>query len=671
MTIASPQPPASQSVSLPPSPTNEPADSAAPLICSGRRAGSACADGVVDGLANALEADFALTSHSCSSSAHTRRAPEQSGSQGSMEQLRNTHASQLNQESSVRKATNSSSKWLPRCKRTKETQGLIRENQFLIGMNLGNVNVIPFRRASTLYSHSPAELKDILTDSIHSLAAAGGNSLRVWLHSAGVTKNHFNLQMELSILPSRPMLLSDEPGLVTGLELEAVEDLKWLLAYCWSQSIKVLLTLWSHDLMAVRKLNPPENRDRVMHLITNKSASEAYIENALVPLVTYLRATFLDGMTNVTYADTLIGYEVFNEPEGISLDERLFHNYFYSAAHGTYEMENPSAYDAQGARQRDMRSMSFMEEEDNAAGFLFAKEDNWTAVYSGYYFLAGQGPEQLPCPCRFSRSSYVTPDNFTVWDPRIPDYHWFNQYMYKDVVFRANSEFTYLMPLIASCKVKTKSVPMAAIQRFINRACGAIKRADPKALCTVGAHSSSYITDADWLRTHPDVDQFMYGSYIGNRYSDSALSRAFLDPDTGGLLDADDLPDPLGSLDFSSPHAYPSHDHKLTTKIFSPFYRDASDFETATPILLGEFWSVTADGDPPGTYDKLSAESWTGLYLKGYAGGMGWALLDMFEEHGGDLDAVRTIVPHEIAEDMLLIISETSKMMKTISRDRR
>ncbi len=43
-------------------------------------------------------------------------------------------------------------------------------------------------------------------------------------------------------------------------------------------------------------------------------------------MVKELRAGSVPG-TNVSYADVLIAYEVFNEAEGISWDARLYHNY--------------------------------------------------------------------------------------------------------------------------------------------------------------------------------------------------------------------------------------------------------------------------------------------------------------------------------------------------------
>jgi hypothetical protein len=49
---------------------------------------------------------------------------------------------------------------------------------------------------------------------------------------------------------------------------------------------------------------------------------------------------------------------------------------------------------------------------------------------------------------------------------------------------------------VASCEVKTLHIPETAIQRFVNMLAGAIHRADPSALVTVGVHSTPYMSDA-------------------------------------------------------------------------------------------------------------------------------------------------------------------------------
>jgi hypothetical protein len=42
-------------------------------------------------------------------------------------------------------------------------------------------------------------------------------------------------------------------GLATALEPEALEDLKWFLGESYASGLRVILSLWSHDILAVRK----------------------------------------------------------------------------------------------------------------------------------------------------------------------------------------------------------------------------------------------------------------------------------------------------------------------------------------------------------------------------------------------------------------------------------
>ena len=79
-------------------------------------------------------------------------------------------------------------------------------------------------------------------DALVEMAAYGGNTVRVWLHNDGSSNPTFTAFKNAT-----------HPGLVDGVGQEALDDLKWLLALCDELNMKVLLTLWSHDLLAVRK----------------------------------------------------------------------------------------------------------------------------------------------------------------------------------------------------------------------------------------------------------------------------------------------------------------------------------------------------------------------------------------------------------------------------------
>lgn len=81
---------------------------------------------------------------------------------------------------------------------------------------------------------------------------------------------------------------------------------------------------------------------RAIHLIASYEATKAYIDNALAPLVKELRRDKIPGSNatssnaaanstassaGVSYADQLLGWEIFNEPEGNTRQKRLYHNY--------------------------------------------------------------------------------------------------------------------------------------------------------------------------------------------------------------------------------------------------------------------------------------------------------------------------------------------------------
>lgn len=67
---------------------------------------------------------------------------------------------------------------------------------------------------------------------------------------------------------------------------------------------------------------------------------------------------------------------------------------------------------------------------------------------------------------------------------------------YFDVFAYANSEYEYLLPLIATGELVTMDIAVNEMQRFHNMVTAAIKRTDPQALVTTGMHSMPYISDA-------------------------------------------------------------------------------------------------------------------------------------------------------------------------------
>jgi hypothetical protein len=130
-------------------------------------------------------------------------------------------------------------------------------------------------------------------------------------------------------------------------------------------------------------------------------------------------------------------------------------------------------------------------------------------------------------------------------------------------------------------------VPMANIQRFINKCAGAIHRTDPGVRVTNGCWDMTAGTDVD-------------GHY--NYYTDARLIAA------GG--DAD------GTLDF-----YCIHYYDWAGTAHSPFLHPASYWGLDKPLVIAEFYP-----DCSSTY--CTGTPYITLYNNGYAGALGWSWTD-------------------------------------------
>ena len=164
---------------------------------------------------------------------------------------------------------------------------------------MGNVRFLPFARAPL--NHTADELRSLLLDALDDMADAGANAVRFWLHIDGSTNPEWSAD-----------------GLVTGLSLDTVNDLKWFLQAAYDRGLAVVLSLWSHDILAVRATNPTANRDRALRMIDDPVALDAYIRRALVPLLQDLGGSGLKGgPPGATMLDAVWAWETMNEPEGM------------------------------------------------------------------------------------------------------------------------------------------------------------------------------------------------------------------------------------------------------------------------------------------------------------------------------------------------------------------
>jgi hypothetical protein len=236
---------------------------------------------------------------------------------------------------------------------------------FMYGVNIGNVKFLPFSRA-TQYSQSPAELRSILEGALRDISETGANTVRFWLHIDGSSSPEFG-----------------PDGLVSGLPPDFLPDLKWFLQKVHDNRLVAIISLWSHDILAVRRCNPVEHRERALRIFEEDGALNAYVDRALKPMLANLQASKMaDGKT--PFSRAVVAWEIFNEPEEAAFDLEGNTDYMYKGAWGDFKYNNPAAFNADPRRAVDYQNISFLYSE----GFVRPDPaDPGDAEYNGFHFV--------------------------------------------------------------------------------------------------------------------------------------------------------------------------------------------------------------------------------------------------------------------------------------------
>jgi hypothetical protein len=166
-----------------------------------------------------------------------------------------------------------------------EQQGLVEfggNKTFLSG---GNIAWHSFARdIGPAEDHPKVETFERIFESVEE---HGGNTLRLWLHTNGAHTPAW------------------DGSTVTGPGENTIPDLRKLLDAAEQSDIGLILCLWSFDML--RKSYGQEVTDRSYELLTERSKTESYIDNALIPMV-----------DAVGGHPALTAFEIFNEPEMMS-----------------------------------------------------------------------------------------------------------------------------------------------------------------------------------------------------------------------------------------------------------------------------------------------------------------------------------------------------------------
>ena len=135
--------------------------------------------------------------------------------------------------------------------------------------------------------------RDYFSNTFHTVAQAGGNAMRIWVHTSG----EFNPK-------------HDAQGFYICKDQKFFDDLKDMLDLADQHHILVMLTLWSFDMLDLAK-SPNIYGDDIIPrnkaLLTDNRYTDAYINNCYVKILDAVKGK-----------PALLAIEVINEPEGMT-----------------------------------------------------------------------------------------------------------------------------------------------------------------------------------------------------------------------------------------------------------------------------------------------------------------------------------------------------------------
>lgn len=195
------------------------------------------------------------------------------------------------------------------------------QNIFVSGMNLAWIN----------FANDPGNFNSTaFKQAINSISAAGGNTLRWWIHVNGTTNPTFG-----------------NDGKVTSMSTSDINNINTALTYAYSKGILVDLCLWSYGMLDTLQTSNSTDIQRNILLLTDTSYTNAYINNALIPMVKVLKNN-----------PGVLCWEVFNEAEGMSTQfgwstvkhvDMKYIQRFVNLVGGAVHREAPNALVSNGA----------------------------------------------------------------------------------------------------------------------------------------------------------------------------------------------------------------------------------------------------------------------------------------------------------------------------------